>query len=583
MKKIFFALLAIGLGLTSCSDSYMEELNTDDSKVSQLDPNAQLTTALLQTYGDISLMDTYRNYITGFTQHLAGGWNVTFYAGSVHFENDFTRRIWDRYYVVAIKNLVDAIHNSEDKPNLNAALRIHRVFLTGVLADIYGDVPCSEAGLGYISGISTPKYDTVEELYNWFFTELDACVTQLGTGSDHITGDVTSMGGDVNKWKKYANSLRMRYAMRISEVAPTKARQEFEKAMKSGYISSADDDAYIIYSDSPYTFYDGADDYDFRTNALSEILYGQDPASPTFVCSTLFYQMKNTDDPRLYRICRHYYNIKRNQIKPDKEQNIDLTDELLDNFSANVGEEPCNPGAAWWHNWMNVLPTDKFPTLKKWADQDPNTYDNSDYRARMMRPMLNTDFEMPTNPGILITSAEIHFLLAEAKLKKWDVDGDIESNFRTGVISAMELLNTHYLTSNKITISEISDFLDNLIINDALSDDNAKESINTQAWILHLTNPSEAWANMRRSDYPAVLDRTRLEVFKDGFVPSQDMTMPTRLNYPELESEYNSVNYQAAIERLGGKDDWHKRLWWDTDDLKVQSSFNPPYGKGYIK
>lgn len=583
MKKIFFALLVIGLGMTSCSDSYMEELNTDDSKVSQIDPNAQLTTALLQTYGDISLMDTYRNYITGFTQHLAGGWNVTFYAGSVHFENDFTRRIWDRYYVVAIKNLVDAIHNSEDKPNLNAALRIHRVFLSGVLADIYGDVPCSEAGLGYILGVSTPKYDTVEELYNWFFTELSDCEQQLGTGTDHITGDVTSLGGDVNMWKKYANSLRMRYAMRISDIEPTKAQQEFEKAMNSGYIASAEDDAYVIYSDSPYTFYKGADDYDFRTNALSEILYGQDPASPTFVCSTLFYQLKNTNDPRLYRICRHYYNIKRSQTKPDKEQNIDLTEELLANFNANAGEEPCNPGAAWWHNWMNVLATDKFPTLQKWAEQDPNSYDNSDYRARTMRPMLNIDFEMPTNPGILITAAEVQFLLAEAKLKKWNVSGDVESYFRAGVTASMEMLNNYYLTSNKITAEEINDYIDDLIINDALSAKKAKESINTQAWILHLTNPSEAWANMRRSDYPAVLDRTRLEVFTDGFVPSSDMTMPTRLNYPELESQYNSVNYNAALERLGGKDNWHKRLWWDTDDLKVQDSFNPPFGKGYIK
>ena len=96
MKKIYLLLTVVALSFSACSDSYMEELNTDDSKVSQLDPNAQLTTCLLQTYGDISLMDTYRNYITGFTQHLAGGWNVTYYAGSVHFENDITRRIWDR-------------------------------------------------------------------------------------------------------------------------------------------------------------------------------------------------------------------------------------------------------------------------------------------------------------------------------------------------------------------------------------------------------------------------------------------------------------------------------------------------------
>ena len=162
-----------------------------------------------------------------------------------------TRRVWDRYYEIGIKNLVDAIHKSTDKANLNAALRIHRVYLTAVLADTYGDVPCSEAGLGYISGISTPKYDTVEELYSWFFEELDACEKQLGTGTDHISGDVTSMGGDVAQWKKYANALRMRYAMRISDVNPQKAKEEFEKAVAAGAIASAADDAYIKYADSP--------------------------------------------------------------------------------------------------------------------------------------------------------------------------------------------------------------------------------------------------------------------------------------------------------------------------------------------
>lgn len=575
-----FAFMTTGVAMTSCSDDTLSNINTDKTKVSNLDPNAQLTTALLQTYGDFSLMDTYRNYITGFTQHFAGGWNVTNYAGSNFAEDDLSRRIWDRYYVISIKNLVDAIHKSEDKPNLNAALRIHRVYLTAVLADIYGDVPASEAGLGYISGISTPKYDTVEELYNWFFEELTACEALLGTGTDNISGDVTSMGGDVAQWKKYANALRMRYAMRISDVNPQKAQDEFEKAVAAGAISSAADDVYIKYADSPYTYYDGANDYDFRTNALSEILYGQDATSPTFVSSTLFYQLQRTADPRLYRICRHYYNIKRSQVKPDKEENIDLTDEVLAYFErTQTGEEPCNPGAAWYSDWMNVPATSELPTLQKKADMDANTYDNSDFRARAMRPHLNIDFEMPNTPGDLMSYAEVEFLLAEAKTKGWNVSGDAESHYEAGVRASMQLLNNHYLTSNKISDDEINAF----IAHNPLGE-NPKETINTQAWILHMMNPSEAWANMRRSDYPAILDRTRLGIFTNGFTYTDaDLTMPNRLRYPELEAQYNSANYKAAIERMGGTDNWHSKLYWDKNNINVQAEFNPPFGKGYIK
>ena len=573
-------LMMAGAAMTSCSDDTFSNINTDETKVSELDPNAQLTTSLLQTYGDFSLMDTYRNYITGFTQHFAGGWNVTNYAGSNFAEDDISRRIWDRYYEISIKNLVDAIHNSEDKANLNAALRIHRVYLLAVLADTYGDIPASEAGLGYISGISTPKYDTVEDLYGWFFTELDACEKQLGTGTDAISGDVTSLGGETGKWKKYANALRMRYAMRISDVNPQKAQEEFEKAVAAGAIASAADDAYIKYADSPYTYYDGANDYDFRTNALCEILYGQDATSPTFVSSTLYYQLKNTNDPRLYRICRHYYNIKRSQVKPDSEENIDLTDEMLAYFDRTAtGEEPCNPGAAWYSDWMSVAETSEFPTLQKKADMDANNYDNSDFRARAMRPCLNIDFEMPSCPGVLMSYAEVEFLLAEAKTKGWNVSGDAESHYEAGVRASMELLNNYYLTSNKISADEINEF----IANNKLGD-NPKETINTQAWILHMMNPSEAWANMRRSDYPAILDRSRLGIFTNGFTyTDSDMSMPTRLRYPELEGQYNSVNYKAAIERMGGTDNWHSKLYWDKNNVNVQGEFNPPYGKGYIK
>ena len=317
MKKIFLLLCVAALAFSSCSDEHMERINTDDTKASSIDPSAQLTTALLQTYGDFGMMDTYRSYITGFTQHFAGGWNVSNYAGSVHAQDDQMRLVWDQLYAVSIKNIVDAIANSADKPNTNAALRIHRVYLMSVLTDIYGDLPCMEAGLGYVAGINNPSYDTQEEMYDFFFEELKACAAQLGTGSDRIGGDVTSLKGDVAAWKRYANTLRLRYAMRISDVNSTKAKEEFESALTAdgGYIQDASQDAYIIYMDGPFTLYDGSRDLDFRVNALGEILYGQDPTSPTFICSTFYDILNDNNDPRLHRICRHYLNVKRPRVE----------------------------------------------------------------------------------------------------------------------------------------------------------------------------------------------------------------------------------------------------------------------------
>lgn len=556
-------LFSLGGGLSSCSDSYLEGVNTDDSKAESIDPNAQLTTALLQTYGDFSLMDTYRSYITGFTQYYAGGWNVSNYAGAVYPKDSEMAYVWNRYYQIAIKNIVDAIYRSEDMPNTNAALRIHRAYLMAVLSDIYGDIPCTEAGMSFINGNANPKYDTQEEVYDFIFSELKACAEQLGKGTDLISGDVTSLGSDVEAWRRYANTLRLRYAMRISDVAPEKARSEFESALNAdgGIISSAEEDAYVKYIDAPFTLYDGANDLDFRANALSEMIYGQDPESPSFVCSTLFNYMKKMHDPRLYRIARCYIHTTRSQT--DTSGNFDVTDEVLAwGERGGEGIVPCNVGDAWWSDWVSVPANSDIPTLDSLATLYPDKgYDKNNYPARMIRPTIAVAFCNADCPGILITYAEVEFLLAEAASKGWNVQGDAESHYKAGIRASMQMLNNYYDIVSKISDEEIEEYIEENPLGN-----NPRESINTQAWILHLTNPNEGWANLRRSDYPALADRTLLPVRGDFPHEDPNMQTPVRLRYPLLEGRYNSVNYEEAVDRLGGTDDWHTRVWWDVNE-----------------
>ena len=559
----FMMLLTLVVGLSSCSDSYLEDVNTDNSKAETIDPNVQLTTTLLQTYGDFSLMDTYRSYITGFTQYYAGGWNVSNYAGAVYPKDSEMAYPWNRYYQISIKNLVDAIHRTGDMPNTNAALRIHRAYMMAVLSDIYGDIPCTEAGMSFIDGNATPKYDTQEEVYDFIFSELKACAAQLGTGTDAISGDVTSLGGNPEAWKRYANTLRLRYAMRISDVAPERARTEFESALNAdgGIISSADEDAYIKYIDAPFTLYDGAADLDFRANALGEMIYGQDPQSPSFVSSTLFDYMKKMHDPRLYRIARCYIHTTRSQT--DTSGNFDVTDEVLAwGERGGEGIVPCNVGDAWWSDWVSAPANSDIPTLDSLATLYPDKgYDKNNYPARMIRPTIAVAFCNADCPGILITSAEVEFLLAEAASKGWNVTGDAESHYEAGIRASMQMLNNHYDIVSKISDEEIEEY----IAENPLGG-NPRESINTQAWILHLTNPNEGWANLRRSDYPALADRTLLPVRGDFPHEDPNMQTPVRLRYPLLEARYNSVNYEEAVDRLGGTDDWHTRVWWDVNE-----------------
>jgi len=579
MKKLLYKvaglmLIALPLAMTSCSDDYMEEINTDNTKTPEINPNAQLTTALLQTYGDFGMMDAYRCYVTGFTQYFAGGWNVSNYAGAVHADNDMMRPIWDELYSVSIKNLVDAIDKTADKPNLNAILRIHKVYLMSVITDTYGDVPYFEAGHAAVT--ATPKYDAQKDIYYDFFEELDKCIKQFDASKDLVTGDVSVFNGDVKSWMVYANSLRLRYAMRVSEVDKAKGQEEFEKAVNSGigFIDSNAKNAYIRYIDGPFTLYDGARALDFRVNALGEMLYGQDSDSPTFVCATFFNMMKNTNDPRLYRICRHYLNPKRSAVKADDDWNVDVTDEVVayeNSPEGDLGEGKsyaCNIGAAWWHNWVSAPSNDKIPTLEKLVQTYPEVgFDQSNYNARMMRPFLSIKFEKAECPGILMTAAEVSFLMAEAKVKGWDVDGTAEDYYKKGIREAMEMMNSYY-NIPLITEQEITDYIAAQTLG---TGEKAIENINTQAWIHHMMNPAEGWANLRRSGYPVLEDRYKYDRWPNDFTyDDENLTTPVRLKYPNLEAKYNKANYEAAIEKLGGTDDWHHRVWWDIAEDHVK-------------
>ena len=84
-------------------------------------------------------------------------------------------------------------------------------------------------------------------------------------------------------------------------------------------------------------------------------------------------------------------------------------------------------------------------------------------------------------------------------------------------------------------------------------------------------NPMEAWANLRRSGYPILEDRAKYEKYPNDFTyDDENLTTPVRLKYPNLEAKYNKQSYDEAIARMGGKDDWHQRVWWDVAENVVK-------------
>lgn len=554
-KYITIITMACALFFASCSDEYMENMNTDPSKAATIDPNAQLTTAQLQTYGDLSMMEIYRNYHYAFTQQLMGCWNTTNYGGRHTLDNNEMSRIWTSFYTQSLKNIIDAQYRTAEdaeKVNINSVLRIYRVYLMSIITDTYGDAPFSEAGLGFLEGKFNPKYDKQEDIYNAFFLELEDAVNKIDPTKDKVTGDLI-YAGDVTKWQQLANSLRLRFAMRISNVNPTKAQTEFENALAAngGVITDASSDALIKYMTIAFSF--GQEAYsDYRGNSLSQLLFGNDPANnPSYLCSTFFNQLYNSGAPRTFKISRCYYDGLMSATSPDNR--VDITQEMIEK---GIAFSPRDPGAYSWEPWPTGYDSDICAEL---AVNNPSV---TATMAREVEPKLANNFLKSDNPGVVMTSAEVKFLMAEATVKKWNVGSvSAEDLYKQGVRAAIDFLTDNY-GCTATTDAEFDAFIQD---KGAFghTDNQKLEAINTQAWILHFTNPAECWANVRRSGYPKLKSPAE---YGFGQYLTGGTEIPVRLCYPVLESSYNKKSYNEAIERMGGTDNWHSLLWWDTEN-----------------
>ncbi len=527
-KYITIITMACALFFASCSDEYMENMNTDPSKAATIDPNAQLTTAQLQTYGDLSMMEIYRNYHYAFTQQLMGCWNTTNYGGRHTLDNNEMSRIWTSFYTQSLKNIIDAQYRTAEdaeKVNINSVLRIYRVYLMSIITDTYGDAPFSEAGLGFLEGKFNPKYDKQEDIYNAFFLELEDAVNKIDPTKDKVTGDLI-YAGDVTKWQQLANSLRLRFAMRISNVNPTKAQTEFENALAAngGVITDASSDALIKYMTIAFSF--GQEAYsDYRGNSLSQLLFGNDPANnPSYLCSTFFNQLYNSGDPRTFKISRCYYDGLMSATSPDNR--VDITQEMIEK---GIAFSPRDPGAYSWEPWPTGYDSDICAEL---AVNNPSV---TATMAREVEPKLANNFLKSDNPGVVMTSAEVKFLMAEATVKKWNVGSALaEDLYKQGVRAAMDFLTDNY-GCTATTDAEFDAFIQD---KGAFghTDNQKLEAINTQAWILHFTNPAECWANVRRSGYPKLKSPAE---YGFGQYLTGGTEIPVRLCYPVLESSYN--------------------------------------------
>ena len=250
LAKYISGLAVAAFLLSSCTKE-LEDINKNPNESETVEPDYLLSNAIkanADTYwGTDATMETSLLYVQYWAKiqypdpdryipastNIQTTWN-NFYAQGIA---DFTKLI----------QLGDTLHN----PNYTAVGLIMRSWIFQVLTDLYGDVPYKQTA--QIEQFLTPEYDQQRDVYLGLLSELKTAVRLINTTGNPIAGDLI-YSGDMSKWKKFANSLRLRIALRISDKEFDAAKAVFDEigADDNNLIVDNSNNAKLIYQASPY-------------------------------------------------------------------------------------------------------------------------------------------------------------------------------------------------------------------------------------------------------------------------------------------------------------------------------------------
>jgi hypothetical protein len=285
---------ACSLVLLACTEN-LSDINTSPTRATSIDPNLLLGNCELRLAGE-SLQGFSVQYgtLSCAVQHLTPVFSTEFDTYTPP-PNSVDRDVWQFLYIgfynmhSPLRIAQEILNFTDGKPelvNVRSAARILRVVQMQRITDLFGDVPYFEAGKGSIPASSlTPKYDTQEAIYTDMLKELKEAAAAFDASKQAMSNDALYQG-DLERWKRFANTLRLRLAMRISNAAPMLARTNAEEAIRGGVLRGNADNAYTEFVAGSFWY----------RNTLSPNVVTEDLFT---LSETLVERMKSMNDPRL--------------------------------------------------------------------------------------------------------------------------------------------------------------------------------------------------------------------------------------------------------------------------------------------
>lgn len=535
MTKPAIAMTAAMSIFAACTGNYLE-INTNPFEVSK----EQMATDGYDTGAAISalcgtVISTDVN-TAQFTDCLLGGPYGGYYSTTGAFEHTFDNfdptDDWSGVFMASDKIIptlysnLSELRNITEDPVILAIAQIIKVAAMHRVTDAYGPIPYSRIG---VDGKLTVPYDSQQDIYTEFFRELDESVAILkdNAGMQFSSNADPVYGGNVDKWCRFANSLKLRLAMRIVYADKTLAESEAEEAVASGVFASNDDNAAL----QPIAFGDKGNP--IYTAVKYNQVTGSNTGGDSHAAADITSYMNAYNDPR-----RPEYFIESEFEDPE-------------------------------YKWTGVLVSVKKPPLgsvgRKYAGINVSASD----------------------PLVWMNAAEVAFLKAEAQaVFGFDMGGSAADFYNEGIRLSFEQYGVasgyeDYVNDaeeHPVTYSNPEpggesrpDVLTSIPIkwDESATPAEKQERIMIQKWIANYHLGNEAWADHRRTGYPKFFPASDEGNESDGKVVD-NVLGARRIKYPIAESSTNSANYLQAInEWLGGKDDMATRLWWDCNpDVK---------------
>ncbi|MDP2336403.1 MAG: SusD/RagB family nutrient-binding outer membrane lipoprotein [Bacteroidota bacterium] len=540
---IVFALL---FQLTSCLD--LNELNVDPNNPVNVSSNYILTYVLTGTAKTYKSLGDHKTGVAGVMQYNQMGTNDGMPEVNQYL---WTAGSWAGYYdLLRNVEIINKKSITEGNKFFEAISLTLRAFLFGTLTDLFGDIPYSES-LQATQGIYFSKYDDQKNIYKGVLEDLKNAESILGDAgiiNYKIAPSADLMyAGDAAKWRKFANSLRLRYCMRLinkktdMNAIGVDLVAEFNAASAQAFVSNSDD-AVVNYLGTTAS-----------NSAKGGLLNTSNPEYQTKPCKTIVDKLKTINDPRLHRWAipvqtKWDFNVSTEKdvivknwfgetftVKIMPTTNTSLDTSLYVGMPANIAlfdAQQYNKG-----NGPTFPQPERSPYI---------SYLHSRFRANS-DPYIKMD---------LMMYSEVEFLLAEAAQRGgFSVSGP-EGHYKNGILASMKRwgitdgangfnFNTYY-SNSKVSYSGVSNTLERII---------------EQKWISSWLNV-ESWFDYRRTGYPALVV---------GPVTQYGKALPLRFMYPVPSQDPKYlVNYNEAVNKLEttsfvptgqSKDHTYSRMW----------------------